>query len=82
MPMNKSQRQQRARIGGYALSASHDSRGYTRAAREGFWRRFLDEVDPNRALPEAERNRRARAALRAYMTKLALKSARKRENGR
>ncbi len=82
MPMTKSQRQQRARIGGYALAASRDSREYTRSAREGFWRRFLDEVDPDRTLPEAERERRARAALKAHMTRLALKSARKRRNGR
>ena len=75
MPMNKSQRQQRARIGGYALAASRDPQEYTRAARRGFMRRFLDEVDPDRVLPEAERERRARAALRGYMTKLALRSA-------
>lgn len=80
--MNKTQRQQRARIGGYTLAATHDPRDYTRAARKGFRRRFLDLVDPDRELPEAERDRRATAAMRAHMTRLALKSARAREGGR
>lgn len=75
MPMTKSERQQRARIGGYALAASRDPRQYTQAARKGFMRRFLDEVDPDRVLPEAERERRATAAMRGYMAKLALRSA-------
>ena len=82
MPMTKSERQQRARIGGYALAASRDPRQYTQAARKGFMRRFIDEVDPNRTLPEAERERRAKAALKAHMGRLALRSARKRQNGR
>ncbi len=62
MPMTKTQRQQRARIGGYSLSARRDPREYTKAARKGFRRRFLDLVDPDRELPEAERERRAKAA--------------------
>jgi hypothetical protein len=37
--------------------------------------RFLDEVDPDRVLPEAERLRRAEHARSAYFSKLALKSA-------
>lgn len=73
--MDASQRRQRARIGGYALAATHNPKQYTQAARNGFWRRFLDIVDPNRELPKAERDRRAKAALRAHMTRLALKSA-------
>ncbi len=77
-PMNKAQRQQRARIGGYTLAATHDPKQYTQAARNGFWQRFLNEVDPQRVLPEAERDRRAKAAMRAHMTRLALRSARAR----
>ena len=82
MAMNKSQRQQRARIGGYSLAATHDPREYTHAARQGFWRRFLDLVDPDRVLPAAERERRATAAMKAHMARLGLKSAQKRRNGR
>ena len=34
--------------------------------RAGLERRFLDEVDPDRELPEAERLRRVECAKRAY----------------
>jgi hypothetical protein len=63
---------QRARIGGLALAASHDPKIYTAAARARFLDRFIDEVDPDRCLPEAERVRRAAAARRLYFARLAL----------
>jgi hypothetical protein len=69
----------RGRIGAHALHARHDSRELTRPARETFLRRFLDEVDPDRTLPEAERQRRAEHARKAYMARLALQSARARK---
>lgn len=68
----------RARIGAYALHASRDPRETTRKARETFLARFLDEVDPERVLPEAERLRRAECARKAHFAKLALASARAR----
>jgi len=68
----------RGRIGAYALHASHDPRETTKAARVRFLARFLDEVDPDRTLPEAERQRRAEAARKMYFARLALKSAHKR----
>jgi hypothetical protein len=45
--------------------------------------RFEDEVDPNRVLSEAERQRRAEQAKKAYFTRLALRSvqARRRTGG-
>jgi hypothetical protein len=64
-----------ARLGGYSLSAKHDPREYTAKARTTFLRRFEDEVDPDRKLPEPERLRRAEAARKAYFVKLALRSA-------
>jgi len=66
------------RIGGYRKSALYDSRESTKPAREAFARRFLNEVDPERTLPEQERNRRAEAARKAYFAHLALKSAKSR----
>lgn|GEM_PF-1489604 len=60
------------RIGASVVYARHDSRELTKAARAAFLARFLDEVDPDRTLPEAERARRAEHARRAYM---ALRSA-------
>ena len=46
--------------------------------REGYTRRFEDVVDPARSLSEAERARRARAAMRAHMQSLSLKSSKAR----
>jgi hypothetical protein len=40
--------------------------------------RFVDQVDPDRVLPEAERQRRAEAARRAHMAQLAFRSAKAR----
>ena len=69
------------RIGAHALHAQHDSRELTAAARAKFLTRFIDEVDPNRELPEAERLKRAEHAKSAYFTKLALRSAKARARG-
>lgn len=68
------------RIGAHALHARVDSREITAPARKAFLARFLDEVDPERTLPEAERQRRAEHARKAYFSRLALarhESARK-----
>ena len=66
----------RGRIGGLVKASRYDRDGLTSAARNAFLERFEDEVDPERGLPEEERARRAKAALRAHMTRLALRSAR------
>lgn len=71
----------RGRIGAYRLHATHDPRETTSKARETFLSRFEREVDPERALPEAERTRRAMMARKAYFASLALKSARARRKG-
>ncbi|MDR3639632.1 MAG: hypothetical protein P4L84_37880 [Isosphaeraceae bacterium] len=44
-------------------------------ANRGFRERFRNLVDPERVLPEAEREARAQRALRAWMLTLAAKSA-------
>jgi hypothetical protein len=43
--------------------------------RAGLDAKFLREVDPDQQLPEAERQRRAECARRAFYQRLALKSA-------
>jgi len=70
-----------ARMGAHALHAKHDSRELTGPARKAFDDRFLRQVDPKGVLPEAERNRRAMHARKAYFTGLALKSAQVRRKG-
>lgn len=44
--------------------------------------KFELEVDPDKVLPEAERQRRAEAAKKAYFTRLALKSVQARRRGK
>lgn len=65
----------RGRIGAYRLHATHDPRETTANARAAFLAKFLDEVDPERKLPEAERQRRATMARKAYFARLAYASA-------
>lgn len=76
------ERKQRARLGGLATSARHYGSDQTAAARRGFLLRFINEVDPDRTLPEDERLRRAEAARRLYMARLAFSSARARSKSR
>ena len=66
---------QRSRAAAHRLHATHDSRELTAAGRKKFLDRFLDEVDPERRLPEPERIRRAEHAKRAYFLELSMKSA-------
>lgn len=75
MSLSSKERRLRGRAGAYSQHAKHDTKETTKAARHAFEDRFLDEVDPGRKLPETERLRRAKAAMQAHMSLLALKSA-------
>ena len=57
------------------MAAQRDPMEYTAAARSTFLARFEKQVDPDKVLPEAERQRRAKAARKLYFTRLALRSA-------
>ena len=74
-PLSPSERSMRARMAAHISHSRHDPKERTRAARDKFEERFLNEVDPDRVLSEAERERRAHHARQAYLTGLALKSA-------
>lgn len=63
------------RIGGLTKAARHRPEELTAAARVGFNERFVREVDPDGLLSPEERARRAEAAKRAHMARLAMKSA-------
>jgi hypothetical protein len=73
------QRSLRARCGAFAQHAQHDPKETTVAARVAFEQKFLDQVDPERQLPEAERLRRAEAAKSAHFARLAYLSSRARQ---
>lgn len=73
--MSPAERSLRARMAAYKLHSRHDSRQLTANARAAFNDRFVREVDPDGILPEAERQRRAECARKAYFAGLAAKSA-------
>ncbi len=80
--LSPAERSLRGRMGAYAVHARYDPRATTTPARAAFLRRFLDQVDPDRVLPEPERLRRAAAARKAYFTRLAFLAARRRAKRR
>lgn len=45
----------------------------TSAARAGRWRQYEDQVDPDRALPPHERQRRAEKAMQVHMRQMSRK---------
>jgi hypothetical protein len=71
------------RIGAAVTHSRWDAHDTTRAATEAQLARFDRQVDPDGKLPEQERVRRAKAALSAHMTRLALRSVEaRRRSGR
>jgi hypothetical protein len=76
----------RARLGAHAMHAKHDSRETSQPARDAFLRRFEVEVieaaqAKGEDLDPIELHRRAQHALKAHVTRLALKSAQARRKG-
>jgi hypothetical protein len=77
--LTPAQRSMRARLAAHALHAKRDSRELTEPARKAFIERFVNEVDPDRQLPERERQRRATHAMREHMTRLSFQSSKVRK---
>lgn len=75
MPSSSDRRLQ-ARAAAYARAAMYDGKVVTEAARAGRWAKLLATVDPDGALPEPERVRRAEALRKSQLFSAALKSAR------
>ena len=81
--LTPAQRSQLARMAAHSSWArTPDPAARTAPGRRRFLDRFADEVDPDRKLPEAERQRRAASARRSYFARLALKSAKARARKR
>ena len=77
--LTPSERVLRAKIASHASWANTpNAAARTAPARKAFIERFERQVDPERVLPEAERQRRAESARKAYYAQLALKSAKAR----
>jgi len=79
LSLSPEQRVLRAQIAANTRWSKEDPKEGTKAARAAFERRFELEVDPDGTLPEVERRRRAAAAMRAHMQRLALASSRARK---
>jgi hypothetical protein len=80
--LTPAERSLRARAAAYRLHSLYDSRELTANARAAFQDRFARQVDPDGVLPEAERQRRAECARKAYYIALAAKSAKARRQRR
>ncbi len=75
-PTTAADRRQIAKVAANTRWAHEEDRSAaTQPARDGLYRRFEDEVDPERRLPPEERGKRVESARRAYYQRLALKSA-------
>ncbi len=81
-PLPPELRRLRAKAAGLALHAKYGSDEISARARRGFYARFAAQVDPDGTMPAAERERRAEAAMRAHMSSLSYRAARKRMTGR
>lgn len=69
------ERSQRARLAAHTLHSKVDARKHTEPGRAALRARWEAEVDPDGILPEAERQRRAKHAQAAHMTRMALRSS-------
>ena len=76
--LTPTQRTQRARIAALTRWSREDPAATAARGQAGLLAKFLDQVDPDRVLPEAERQRRAEAARRAHMQRLAFRSSKAR----
>jgi hypothetical protein len=72
-----------ARLAAYSKWAMCDDPEVAmRAPHKGFLARFEKQVDPEGRLSPTDRQRRAEAAMKAHMTRLALRSAQSRKRKR
>lgn len=78
MALTPEQRRLRAQIAANSRWSREDPSANARRAQAGLRARFEREVDPDGALPEPERQRRAESAYRAHMQRLALASSKAR----
>lgn len=66
------ERRARASLAAQAMHSMHDATLTTAKARAAYRQRFLDIVDPDHTLHDAERERRATAAMKAQLARMTL----------
>lgn len=80
--MTPAQRSLRARIATQTAWANcPDRTAKAKHAQAGLLRKFEDQVDPERKLPEDERLKRAKALRRAHMSRLAYNREKAKRDG-
>jgi hypothetical protein len=79
--LTPAQRSQRARLAALVRWSKENPAANAARGQAGLLARFEREVDPDNVLPAAERTRRAEAARKAHMARLALKSSQARSKG-
>ena len=71
MPLTPEQRRSRSRLAALVQwSRTEDWSARTQPARDAFYRRFENQVDPDRRLDPAQRAKMAEAARRAHFARL------------
>lgn len=75
MSLSSTRARQIGTIGGLRRSALHDPADLSKAGQRGLRARLLREIDPERQLDKAERDRRLQAAIKAHFLQLAYRSA-------
>ena len=73
--LSPEQRTLRARVAAFAKHAKHDPAVDCATAREALWNRYRGQVDPANTLAPGERDRRARAAMKADLARRAFAAA-------
>lgn len=78
-PLSPAERAARARIAAHTRWAKEPDRvAATAPGRRAAFEKLLDEVDPERQLPEAERLKRAKNAQQAHLERIRLAASRNR----
>lgn len=62
------------RLGAFELHSRYNAKELTKNARAAVWKRFEDQVDPDRVLDPDDRKARAKAAQHAHMIRLSQRS--------
>jgi hypothetical protein len=81
VPLTPEQRSQSARLAALSRWSKEDPAANAARGQAGLLAKFEREVDPHNELNPAERHRRAVAARRAHMVRLAFRSSRNRSKG-
>lgn len=79
--LSSEQRRLRAQIAALTRWSQEDPAANAARGQAGLLAKFEREVDPAGVLPSAERTRRAEAARKAHMARLAFQSSKARRNG-